>query len=292
MEPLKDIVIIYHDNCPDGFTAAWSAWVKYGEKASYVPAKYGDQLPEGIDGKEVYVVDFSYSGTLLLDLEKRAKSLMVIDHHEGARVRVEALKSYIFDINHSGAYLSWNYFQNGLKVPKFIEYISEGDLMKMTLPYANEVLAYIYAQNKDFDRFSKLFEEVEDENEWQTILEKGTLLLQYRDTILEVGLNSVHFIDLDGTILPAVNIALPISEKSDLLSRIYKKYPHISMSYRYDEGEWKCSLRSDTSINCIDIAKKFGGSGHPGSAGFAIKAEPGVFPFKIIEIPEKFKVSL
>ena len=281
MEPLKDIIIIYHDHCLDGFAASWSAWVKYGEKASYIPASYGDDVPD-VSGKEVYIIDFSYSGDTLTEIEKKAKSLVVIDHHEGAKDRVKALKSYVFDVNHSGAYLAWQYFHPGLKVPRCIEYISEGDIFKLTLPKAQEVLAYLHVQPREFQIFNRLFEELDDEKNWQTIVEKGELLLLYREVILKTCLESVHFIDLDGLIVPSVNITLPGAERSDLLHKIYEKYPHISMGYRYAEGEWRCSLRSDLKINCIEIAKKFGGSGHPGAAGFIIKAEPGVFPFKIV----------
>lgn len=285
MEPLKDIVVIYHDRCHDGFGAAWAAWVKFGEKASYIPAGYGDSLPDGIEGKDVYVVDFSYSGDTLSDLEKKAKNLMVIDHHEGARERVLAVKSNIFNTEHSGAYLAWEYFHEGLKIPKFIEYLSESDIFKPTLPNFEEVTAYLFAQPRTFLDFNRVFEEFEDENRWQGLLEKGRLLLNYREIIIQTASESVDFIDLDGIIIPAVNVSLPMSEKSYLLHTIYKKYPHISMSYRYHEGEWRCSLRSDTKINCIDIAKKFGGTGHPGSAGFSIKAEDGKFPFRFVSNP-------
>ncbi len=36
-------------------------------------------------------------------------------------------------------------------------------------------------------------------------------------------------------------------------------------------------------FDCTVLAGKFGGSGHKGASGFAIKAEPGVFPFVVVE---------
>ena len=35
----KNIVIIYHTDCRDGFGAAWAAWKKFGDSATYIPGK-------------------------------------------------------------------------------------------------------------------------------------------------------------------------------------------------------------------------------------------------------------
>jgi len=48
MEPLKEIVIIYHADCPDGFGAAYAAWKKFGDKASYLPCYMPAPVPDGI----------------------------------------------------------------------------------------------------------------------------------------------------------------------------------------------------------------------------------------------------
>jgi nanoRNase/pAp phosphatase (c-di-AMP/oligoRNAs hydrolase) len=286
MDTLKDIVVIYHKNCPDGFTASWAAWKKFGDNASYIQAGYGDQLPDTIEGKEVYVLDFSYNADILESLQNKAKRLVVIDHHKGSQEYVTSKKEFVFNLSHSGAYLTWEYFFPDTRIPKLVQYISEDDINKLTLPNANEIVAYIMAKPRTFLDFEKLSQEMENDEKEEQIIETGKLLLRYKDIVLDVALNSVHFIDLQGVILPAVNVTLPMFEKSYLLQKIYIKYPPVSLSYRYDEGEWKCSLRSNGMFNCIDLAKQFGGSGHPGSAGFSIKAENGIFPFKVVNIKE------
>lgn len=285
-EPLKDIVVIYHKNCPDGFAAAWVAWKKFGSSATYLPASYGDLIPEGIEGKEVYVVDFSYDAVRLLDLESKAKRLVVIDHHKGGESHVRATREHVFELDHSGAYLTWRYFHPDTKVPEFIEYLSDGDINIYTKPDAHTICTYICATPKTFEEFERVYTEMEDLHQRQNVIEKGKLLESYKDFMLEPALNSIHFIDLAGTILPAVNCVFPMDEKSDLIHRMYDLYPPVAMSYRYDEGEWKCSLRSNGNFDCTVLARKFGGSGHPGSSGFAIKAEPGVFPFKIVDMEQ------
>lgn len=285
MEPLKDIVVIYHKNCPDGFAAAWAAWKKFGDEASYVAASYSDAIPDGIEEKEVYVVDFSYDEERLPLLESKAKKLVVLDHHKGGESHVKKTKEHVFDLAHSGAYLAWQYFHPETKVPDFIEYVSDGDINIYTRPDAHSVCAYICATPKDFVSWEAVYEEMEDKSKRDDVVRKGRMLEEYRDFVIEPALNSIHFINLAGTILPAVNCVFPMDEKSHLIHLIYEKYPPVAMSYRYDDGEWKCSLRSNGAFDCTVLAGKFGGSGHPGSSGFAIKAEPGVFPFEIVDNP-------
>jgi uncharacterized protein len=52
--------VLYHANCPDGFGAAFAAWLKFGETAEYIPVKYGDISPQHVSGT-VHIVDFSFS---------------------------------------------------------------------------------------------------------------------------------------------------------------------------------------------------------------------------------------
>lgn len=282
MEELKDTVIIYHKHCQDGFAAAWAAWRKFGDAASYIPISYGDEIPEGVEGKEVYVVDFSFNAEKLPILEAKARKLVVIDHHKGAESHVKATKEHVFDTSRSGAYLTWQYFHPEVKIPVFLEYIDEGDRYAVTLPDSDTIGIYVFTRPFSFEAFDSLCEEMEDEKNRPNVIEKGRLLMEYRDRVAEPALNSIHFIELAGLIIPAINMTLPMDERSYTLHKVYALYPPISMSYRYDEGEWKCALRSNGEINCAELAQKFGGNGHPGSAGFSIKAEPGVFPFKVI----------
>src|SRR3990167_9491025 len=46
---MKNIVVIYHGKCPDGFSAAWIAWKKFGDDAEYIPGRHGEIPPEDLD---------------------------------------------------------------------------------------------------------------------------------------------------------------------------------------------------------------------------------------------------
>lgn len=281
-----DIVVLYHSNCPDGFGSAWAAWTVFGERATYIPVKYGQTFPAGVAGKEVYLIDFSYDADLLPRLERVAKRLVVIDHHKTAAAWVPNCKEYVFDLSKSGAQLTWRYFHPEEPVPLFLDYIGDADLFIFARPNAAEITTYLQTLPLTFETFDYIRGEIENENTRANAVEKGKLLMMYRDKVLEVAYASVHYVNLAGNIIPAVNMCLPISEVSHGLHVIYEQRPPIALSYRYDDGEWRCSLRSNGTKDCAEIAEKFGGGGHPGAAGFSIKAEPHVFPFEIVEKPE------
>jgi len=77
MKPL----VIYHANCADGFTAAWA--VRQAMEADFHPGVHGD-LPPDVTGRDVILVDFSYSRHTMLALQKVARSILVLDHHKSA----------------------------------------------------------------------------------------------------------------------------------------------------------------------------------------------------------------
>jgi hypothetical protein len=50
---MKKRLVIYHANCIDGFTAAWVAWLKFGDVATeYVAAKLASGNPAREGGRD------------------------------------------------------------------------------------------------------------------------------------------------------------------------------------------------------------------------------------------------
>ena len=55
----KGIIVLYHNDCTDGFSAAWAAWKKLGNKADYVGID--PHCPDKrLKDKEIYMVDLIY----------------------------------------------------------------------------------------------------------------------------------------------------------------------------------------------------------------------------------------
>lgn len=159
MKPL----VIYHDKCTDGFGAAFAAWLKLGDEAEYVPQNYGqasqyEQLP-AVDGREVYILDFSYPREWMEIIFARAKRVAWLDHHKtafemwcehytkGFRFtsgfgRADVGKPQILlDDNKSGAMLAWEYFYPDRDVPLLIRHIDDRDRWQWKMDGSAEVHA-------------------------------------------------------------------------------------------------------------------------------------------------------
>ena len=69
-------LVVYHGrNCPDGFAAALAAWLFYEGQAEFLGLDHGDiktvaDLP-ALDGRAVYILDFSFSKSILRNIEQR-----------------------------------------------------------------------------------------------------------------------------------------------------------------------------------------------------------------------------
>jgi hypothetical protein len=78
--------VIYHDNCADGFGAAWACWMRWRNACQYVPASYGQAPPYAeVAGKNVLIVDFSYRRSVLEEIGGQAASVVILDHHKTAK---------------------------------------------------------------------------------------------------------------------------------------------------------------------------------------------------------------
>src|SRR5277367_4902796 len=108
-------ICIYHGNCADGFGAAWVVRKALGA-VDFHPGVYSEPPPD-VTGREVVMVDFSYKRPVLLGMAKSAESILVIDHHKTAAEDLASLPvpniDAVFDMEHSGAILTWNHYFPG-----------------------------------------------------------------------------------------------------------------------------------------------------------------------------------
>lgn len=276
LEITTDIVVIYHDQCSDGFGGAWVARRKFGDSATYIPANDRKHYNVNLDNKQVYIIDYSYPVDVLLDLEKRASKLVIIDHHISAKDLVLSVKEHVFDIEHSGAYLAWKYFFPNENVPKLVEYIEDGDLYKFTLPNARPVIAYIHVADFIFEDFEKIAGELETESGYAKILEQGTLLRKVHERQVEYFADRAELVEFEGYTIYAVNANNTVA--SDLGHLLCKKQGPFAMIFNYEDLTWKCSLRGDGTVDVSAIAGKFGGGGHHNASGFIVKIDQHPFP--------------
>jgi len=132
----KGILVIYHKECMDGYAAGYAAWTVLGDTADYLAASYSD-TPPCVDGKKVYILDFSYPIEVLKTLCQKAESITIIDHHIG--VMPELVKytrknfNYFYDAEKSGCVMAWEFF-NSNPVPQLFLHIQDQDLWEFKLP--------------------------------------------------------------------------------------------------------------------------------------------------------------
>ncbi len=271
---MKDIVIIYHHQCRDGFGAAFAAWKKFGDSASYIPCKTQDTVPEGLKNKELYILDYSYPLDVLEKLVAENKKVVVIDHHKSAKDTVLAFPGNVFDLEHSGAVLAWEYFHPGTEVPKLLLYIEDHDLWKMALPHNREFSAALGEYTQNFSTWGKLSRNLSEKLHFDSFIRHGTIISRFENRYVNNLIEFRERVRCEDCEVYAVNCARIyrsiVGNRLAGLNLKSGREPFGIVYYRYD-GMWHCSLRSHSGFDVSVIAKKYGGGGHAGAASIRTK---------------------
>jgi oligoribonuclease NrnB/cAMP/cGMP phosphodiesterase (DHH superfamily) len=279
MHEHKDIAVLYHGGCPDGFGAAYSAWKKFGDSAEYIPVKHQQPFPTHIAGKELYLVDFCYDKAVMDELVAQSKSLTVLDHHEGVEDVVKSMPKFVYDHERSGAGIAWEFFNPGTPLPAFLAIVQKADLWKELTSDERAIISYCYAQPFHFDMWSEHIRRVEDPTERAKIVEKGSAYREYFDLLVHQLKTGAELVEFEGH-----TVYLVPGEKmfiSELGNKLYKERPPFALIVRASATGLRVSLRGDGSVDLTKIAAKYGGNGHPQSSAFSINwGDP--IPWKVI----------
>lgn len=294
IDPIKKKVAVLHHNDADGFGAAYAVWkalkdtcellfikVQYGQEPPY--DALADFMPE-----KIFIVDFSYSADILSFMQEvYTQDLTVIDHHKTALPELQkwlpensvnpGAGSYFFDLEMSGATLTWMMFnEDPESIPEILLYVQDRDLWRFELENSKEINAFIATMPEDF--------EVWDDFYMPGAYDSGEAILRFQAMQIERRLKDVvirylPYQTAEGTCgynVPFVNASENISELGEAMCLAYPDAP-FSVSYcdRAD-GKRSYSLRSRFGFDVSAVAKAFGGGGHPGAAGFALAAPDSI----------------
>lgn len=254
-------VVLYHAECLDGFAAAWAIW-KRVPSARFVPVTHGDLPPDGLTGRHVVIVDFSYSRAILLKLAGDAASLKVLDHHITAEEALKGLPFTYFDQKKSGAVLAWEW-THAQPVPWLPQYVQDKDLWQWALPGSREINAALSSYPFDFH--------VWDELRREALEEEGRAILRYESELVRKIAEEAVMVSFDGETVPAVQSSVLTSQLGERLSLGYS----FCVIWHDRDGRRYYSLRSrEEGANVAAIAQAYEGGGHTHAAGFSIPLGP------------------
>lgn len=273
---VKKVLCIWHQGCLDGFGAAWLVLRHFGpDNVELLGGVYNEPPPPAhkLEGRTVFIVDFSYDLQTLSFISQHAEQLILLDHHITAcdaitsALQLDNVKGH-FSTEHSGALLTWNWFHPNEDAPALIQHISDRDLWRFELAHTREICAALYSYSMDFDTWNELLQ-----RPWVEFLKEGEALEREKQRNIEAAFEKRYIIQMCGYRVPVMNV--PHQWASDaghlMCQRLKTGRKHFSVTYFLDSAGAQVSLRStEDGLNVGEIAKMFGGGGHKHAAGFRV----------------------
>ena len=267
LQRLANPLVVYHAPCPDGFGAAYAAWCHFGNEAEYVGAGYGISPELDVQGRDVFVLDFSFPRPQLESMRQAANSLIILDHHKTAQEDLDGFPGAIFDMTKSGARLAWEYFHPSQPVPKLLAYIEDRDLWNWVLPESNDFLAYLDTLPFDFKAWDDLAH-VSDDQLKELLIVGRHMNAKYDSlaAIMAEGAEPVRFCGMAGSKLNGSSLF-----SSKLGELLYLANGTFALIWRIEKGLLYVSLRAKQgTVDVAEMARRFGGGGHTAAAGFKL----------------------
>lgn len=261
-------LVIYHGNCADGFSAAWCFWHRYGDSIDYLAGVHQTPPPD-VTGREVYLVDFSYQRPVVAEMLVRAKSITLIDHHKSALedlAGLEGLKTFT-DLERSGATLAWDYLFPEQQRPLLIEYVEDRDLWRFKLPNSREIQADMLSYEYEFETWDKLM--AADPMQLSAMVEAGAAIeRKHHKDVAELVRVCQRRMAIGGYAVRVANV--PYTLGSDAAHLMAQGEPFAAYYWDSKEGRTFGLRSTETGIDVSEIAKLYGGGGHPKAAGFKV----------------------
>ena len=276
--------ICFHHNDPDGHASG--AIVKYvlGDGVTLIESDYdGTPIPWDLveQAEQVIVTDFSFPVDEMKRLAE-SRELVWIDHHKSAMLEFEGIADDwpgIRDLSEAACVLTWKYFFPERPVPRAIVLIGDRDIWRWAEEDTGPFGESLYNQDHDANNaafWKPLLED--DQAVLAKMIEEGTWLrentLRNTDHMMAARSFEVQF---EGYQTLAVNTR----GNGDVGN--YGRDRGYEIVYTYVDEMQVSGLTTVVTLfsNKIDvsvIAKRFGGGGHAGAAGFSFPRGASPFP--------------
>ncbi len=288
----KAHTVCLHHNDADGRAAGMIVRRALGPQIRLYEINYGDPIPWELieSAQRVVIVDFALPPADMLRIAQ-ACELVWIDHHITAiqdMASISAAWPGKRDTSEAACVLTWQYFYPDQPVPTGILLIGDKDIWRMAKADTRPFSEGLMQENTHTDNLSLWYRLLDDDTVLvKHLVGKGQLLFQAR-------LNSLH--------RAARRYGYPVTFEGHHTLVVNRpgegELIEIAMQMGYDlaylyvdsfqNGKLVTSVMvGSRQVDVSQIAKKFGGGGHPGAAGFQF--ERGATPFppgSVVEGPQ------
>lgn len=268
-------VVLYHADCPDGFGAAWAVWTRC-PTARFVMARHGQPPSDGLAGKRVVILDFSYARPIIERLASMTSALAILDHHVTAQQALGDLPYTHYEQDKSGAVLAWEWAHRR-PAPWLLQYVQDKDLHRWQLQDSREINAAIESYPFDFAVWSGLQKDC--------LIAEGRAILRAHEQLIDKLLRTAVLVCFEGATVPAIHS--PIL-RSELGERLASDHSFCLVWYERD-GRRYVSLRSREGGTDVSlIAQAHGGGGHRHAASFSLPIVEGQ-PMSFITVASRIE---
>jgi oligoribonuclease NrnB/cAMP/cGMP phosphodiesterase (DHH superfamily) len=288
-------IVIYHDNCDDGFCAAWVMHKKLDSNIVLVPCRYGQRPPLPMINKrdDVWIVDFSFPKDDLDQIIAASRYTRLYDHHRTAFQALAGVDDptplevwedegpahrIVLNNDESGASLTWAEEFPTQMMPMLVRYVRDNDLWQHNLPYTRAFKHHLRLYPYNLTEWDKLERLLEKEYQREVFIQEGLLLEKAFDKYVQENARHAYPATIQGFdgVLLACNS--PHAFASDLGHILAERAGGLGLVYTEGVDKMYVSLRATGDVDSSAVAKLYGGGGHKGASGFtcAFDARPWV----------------
>ncbi|NCN71583.1 MAG: phosphoesterase [Rhodoferax sp.] len=272
-------LVLYHGRkCPDGFASALAAWLYYGGKAEFVALDHGDvksvdDLPK-LEGRAVYILDFSFADHILRAIEERAAKLVMLDHHLSAAEKLTGFKCRCgvvhFDMKKSGAHLAWEFFHPNKPLPDLVRLVEDRDIWVWQYPESAGFLAALDMEPFEFERWQAIANF--DAAQLAAYVDRGRAMDEKFSDLAATIAEQAQPVVFNG--IQGLMVNAPGAFHSLVGDILCKQSGSFTLLWTVDKtGVVKCGLRSRSGFSCIPLAESLGGGGHAQACGFKLPSK-------------------
>jgi len=277
---IKDI-IYFHYPCTDGLASAWVATLNL-KNYKLKPYQHGHTIETDFSGRTIYFLDMAPPVEVYQKL-KEDNTVYILDHHISNQKTYEkeniSDKNVIFDLEHSGVGMTWNFFTPDVKMPIFLQMIQGRDIWKFDIENTNEfceALSFAISTVETIDDQLKILEEIHNKNLLEKYISTGKIMLKQKNIrvkhlsskyIKKVYNYEGHKVCMANEPEYSSDLGNALSSQDECDFAVIWKFDHVLEKYIM-------SLRSCDKVDVSIICKKFGGGGHKNAAGCSSSIHP------------------